>query len=132
MAEEEAAEGAPVRGRRRAPVAGDEPVAPGRRRRGGELAARGILGVLATIVDIIVAIVAILIVLGILFVVLNANQKNTIVSDIHDAAKWLVGPFDGLFTPKNHRLGLAINWGIAAAVYVVIGRIIASLLRRGA
>jgi len=90
------------------------------------------LRILAMIVDIVVAIVTILIVLGIIFVIFKANPKNTIVKDVHDVAKFLVGPFDGLFTPKDHKLAIAINWGIAAVVYFIVGRLIASLLRRPA
>jgi hypothetical protein len=61
---------------------------------------------------------------------LKANPSNTIVSSVHDAAKFLVGPFDGIFKPKDHRLAVAIDWGLAAAVYLVVGRLIARLLRR--
>lgn len=99
---------------------------------GAQAAAGGavVLRVLATIVDVITALVTIVIVLGILLVILNANAKNTIVKDVHDVAKFLVGPFDDLFTPKDKKLGIAVNWGIAAAVYLLVGRLIASLLRR--
>lgn len=72
--------------------------------------------------------VAALIVLGIAFVALKANPHNSIVSDVHDAARFLVGPFDGLFTPHDHRLAVAIDWGIAAVVYVIVGRLVARLL----
>jgi hypothetical protein len=95
-------------------------------------AGAGFLRILALIVDVIVGIVAILIILGIVFVILKANPKNTIVKDVHDVAKFLVGPFDDLFTPKDHKLAIAINWGIAVVVYVIVGRIIARLLRRPA
>jgi hypothetical protein len=101
---------------------------------GGAAAAGGaaFLRILAMIVDVLVGIVCVLIVLGIIFVIFKANPKNGIVKDVHDAAKFLVGPFDGLFTPKDHKLAIAINWGIAAAVYLLVGRLIASLLRRPA
>ena len=91
----------------------------------------GLLGVLASLVDLATGAVAVVIVLGIAFVVLKANRHNDIVSAVRDIARWLVGPFDGMFTPKHHhRLAIAINWGIATVVYVIAGRIIASLLRR--
>ena len=60
----------------------------------------------------------------------KANRHNGIVSTMHDVAKWLVGPFDGMFTPKDRKLGVAISWGIALVVYVIVGRFIASALRR--
>ena len=90
----------------------------------------GVLSVLATLVDLVTAAVALLILVGIAFVVFKANRHNDIVSTVHDAAKWLVGPFDGMFTPKDRKLGVAINWGIALVVYVIVGRFLASLLRR--
>lgn len=93
---------------------------------GGSTALRA----LAAIVDVVVAIVAVIIVAGILFVVLKANAKNSIVHDVHDAAKFLVGPFDGMFKPKDHRAEIAVNWGIALAVYVFVGRFLAAFLRR--
>jgi hypothetical protein len=107
---------------------------PARRRRGfgrraGVGASRG-LNLLASLVDLIVSVIAIIIVAGILFVVLDANKDNSIVSHVHDWAKWLVGPFDGLFTPKNHKVEIAVNWGIALVVYLFVGRLIARLLRR--
>lgn len=99
---------------------------------GGRAAAGGALLILARIVDLIVAIVAVIIVLGILFVVLEANKSNSIVSAINDAAKTLVGPFDGIFSLKDKKLETAVNWGIALVVYFIVGRLIASLLRRSA
>jgi hypothetical protein len=62
--------------------------------------------------------------------VLKANPGNSVVSTVHDAAKFLVGPFDGIFKPHDHRLAIAINWGIAALVYLAVARLIVGLLRR--
>jgi hypothetical protein len=93
-------------------------------------AAIGAANLLARIVGLVAALVALVIVAGIAFVVLDANTSNSIVSSIHDAAKFLVGPFDGIFKPGNHKLAVVINWGLAAAVYLVVGRLIAGLLRR--
>jgi hypothetical protein len=111
-------------------VADDGDVAPRRRapRRGS--GAYGLLGFVALIVDAIVGIVSLLLIIGILFVVLEANPDNGIVNWVLDAAKWLAGPFDEMFTPKDHKLEIALNWGIALVVYVIVGRFIASLLRR--
>src|SRR3954451_10198710 len=99
-------------------------------RRGGRAAVYGALGVLARIVEIVVAIVALIIAVGILLVVLEANSSNELVNAIHDAARWLVGPFRGIFTLDNRKLTVAVNWGLALVVYVVVGRLISGLLRR--
>ncbi len=110
-------------GRRRA--AGS--IAP---RRGGRVAVYGALGVLARVIDLAVAVVAAIIAVGVLLVVLEANPSNDIVDLIHDTAQWLVGPFKDFFSIDDHKLEVAVNWGLALLVYVVVGRGIASLLRR--
>ncbi len=104
--------------------------ADGARGRGRASGVYGPLGFLAVLVDLITGIVALIIILGILFVVLGANMGNDIVSTVDDAARFLVGPFDGLFKPDDRKLEIAINWGIALVVYVIVGRLIAGLLRR--
>ena len=86
------------------------------------------MGVLARVVRLIVAIVVLIIVAGIVLVLFNANATNTIVSDVHDAARWLAGPFDGIFSFHSARVALAVNWGLAAVVYLIVGGLIARLL----
>lgn len=72
--------------------------------------------------------VALVLVLGIVLVVLKANPSNDIVKLVHDAAKFLAGPFDGLFNLQRHKVEVAVNWGIAAVVWYAVGRLIARLL----
>jgi hypothetical protein len=83
---------------------------------------------LARLVRLIAWVLAAIIVAGILLIVLSANPSNSIVSTVHDAARSLVGPFDGMFKPHDHKLAIAINWGIAALVYVIVGSLIARLI----
>ena len=85
---------------------------------------------LARIVRLAAMIVAGILVAGILLFVLGANQSNDIVSAVMDAGRWLAGPFDGLFSLDSAKWELAVNWGIAAAVYSLIGNVIAGLLVR--
>ena len=101
----------------------------GRSRREG-IGARGAQagGLLARVVRIIVGIVAAIIVAGILLFVLKANPTNSIASAIHDTAHTLVGPFNGLFSFHNANVAIAVNWGIAALVYLIVGGLIARLL----
>ena len=89
----------------------------------------GALEMAARIVRIIAFILAGVIVLGILFVLLEGNPRNSIVSTVTDAARSLAGPFNELFTPKDPKGRVAVNWGIAAAVYVLAGALIAAALR---
>ena len=93
-------------------------------------AAYGVASLVARLIWLIAVLVALVIAAGIVLVVLKANPGNSVVSTVHDAAKFLVGPFDGIFKPHDHRLAIAINWGIAALVYLAVARLIVGLLRR--
>jgi hypothetical protein len=86
------------------------------------------MGTLARVVRLIVGIIVLIIVAGIVLVLLKANPTNSIVSDVHDAARWLAGPFDGIFSFHSARVALAVNWGLAAVVYLIVGGLIARLL----
>jgi len=88
------------------------------------------VGLLARVVQLVVSIVVLIIVAGILLVVLKANPANSIVSEVHDWARWLAGPFDGMFSLHSANDAIAVNWGIAAAVYLVVGVLIARLIGR--
>jgi hypothetical protein len=83
---------------------------------------------LARAIGMVAAIVALILVIGIALVLLKANQSNQIVSAVHDAASWLVGPFEGLFKFDKPRTETAVNWGIAAVVWLVLGRLIARIV----
>ena len=119
-------EAQPVRGRRRR-----EPAAAGSgpgRGPGAAGSAALAASLLARLIRLVALVLAAIIVAGILLIVLNANPSNSIVSSVHDAARSLVGPFDGIFKPHDHKLAIAINWGIAALVYVIVGSLIARLV----
>ena len=100
------------------------------RRHGGLVAAYGALGFLARVVDIAVAVVAVIIALGVLLVALEANRSNAIVELVLDTAARLVGPFEDFFTLADQKLEVAVNWGLALLVYVLVGRTVAGFLRR--
>jgi hypothetical protein len=78
----------------------------------------------------VVSVVVLVIVAGILLVVLKANPTNSIVTDVHGWARSLAGPFDGMFSFHSANVTIAVNWGIAAVVYLFIGGLIARLLGR--
>jgi hypothetical protein len=82
----------------------------------------------ARLVRAIAAVVAAIIVAAILLRVLGANSHNTIVSDIHDVGQTLVGPFQGLFSVGSAKVTMAVNWGIAAVVYLLVGHLVARLI----
>jgi hypothetical protein len=85
-------------------------------------------GLLARAVQFVVSIVVLIIVAGILLVVLKANASNSIVSEVHSWAHSLAGPFDGMFSFHNAHTAIAVNWGIAAVVYLFAGALVARLI----
>jgi hypothetical protein len=87
-------------------------------------------GLLARIVHLLVSVIVLIIVAGILLVVLKANPSNSIVSMVHDWARSLAGPFDGIFSFHNGQVAIAVNCGIAAVVYLFVGGLIARLAGR--
>jgi hypothetical protein len=94
------------------------------------MAVSGALGMLANVIDVVVAVAAVIIALDVVLVVLEANPFNDIVELVHDAGRWVVGPFKDTFSLDDAKLEVAVNWGIALIVYVAVGRFVASLLRR--
>jgi hypothetical protein len=86
-------------------------------------------GGLARIVRLAAGVIAGIIVAGILLVVLKANPTNSVVSTVHDMARGLVGPFDGMFKLDDAKTAVAVNWGIAAFVYLFLGAVIARFIR---
>jgi hypothetical protein len=110
----------------------DQPVGvsrPRSRRSGARGFAIG-AGWLARVVHLLVSVVVVIIVAGILLVVLKANPSNSIVSQVHDWARSLAGPFDGIFSFRNAHVAIAVNWGIAAVVYLFVDGLIARLIGR--
>jgi hypothetical protein len=95
----------------------------------GHAARRGLWGV-ARIVSLITSVVVGLIVIGIVLVLLEANRDNAIVDWLVGAAEWLVDPFKNIFNLDNRKTEVAVNWGLGALVYALIGGLIVRLLRR--
>jgi hypothetical protein len=62
--------------------------------------------------------------------VLEANRDNGIVDFFVEVGEFLVEPFDNVFELDNRKTEVAVNWGLAALVYSLIGGLIAKLLRR--
>ena len=92
-------------------------------------AGRGRLQV-ARIIRMIFFAIAAIIILGILLVVFDANPNNGIVNGIMDVAKFFVDPFRGLFSMDDQKATVALNWGIGAAVYILVGAVLARLIAR--
>ena len=48
-------------------------------------------GLFARVVHVVVSVVVVIIVAGIVLVLLKANPTNSLVSQVHDWARWLAG-----------------------------------------
>jgi hypothetical protein len=67
--------------------------------------------------------------LGILLTWGNANPSNDILHPVLRAADWLGSPFRNAFLNPDPKHRLYIDWGVAAGVYLVIGRVLSWLTR---
>jgi hypothetical protein len=85
--------------------------------------AAGLVGVVAMIICVLLA-------LHIAFVVFSANHDNGIVRTVNTWADWFAWRFRDMFVPKDERVAVLVNYGIAAVVYLVVGRVVAGLIRR--
>jgi hypothetical protein len=90
----------------------------------------------ARVVRVVFTVLATILALGAILVVLrnNINEQNAIVEFITNVADAVSGPFsrdDGIFdfTGKNADAKNALlNWGIAAIVYLIVGRLLANAI----
>jgi hypothetical protein len=83
---------------------------------------------LARIVGLITALIVGFIVVGIVLHLLEANAGNAIVGFVYDVAGFFVDPFKGIFSPDGEKLRIAVNWGLAAIVYALVGGLLSRLL----
>jgi hypothetical protein len=83
---------------------------------------------LARAIELAGTAVTLVLLAGIALVLLKANRDNDIVHAIRSAAD----PFNGMFELDNPRTSIAINWGIAAAVYYAAARVLAGFISRRA
>jgi hypothetical protein len=90
----------------------------------------------ATVVWLVAVVCALFLAVGALLIALKANENNPIVEFVIAGAETLDGPFsltDGIFTfaeNEDGRVKSALtNWGIAAVVYLVIGKILDRIIR---
>jgi hypothetical protein len=85
---------------------------------------------IARIVSLITTVVVGLIVVGIVLILLEANRDNAIVDWLVGAAEFRAQPFENMFRPDGFKTEIAVNWGLAAVVYAIVGGVIVRLFRR--
>ncbi|GAA0573876.1 hypothetical protein [Actinomadura livida] len=108
---------------------GGEHRAP-RTRRSLTAARRRTADVLATVISVITTVAVLILAVHIVFVAFEANTANGIVSWFSDRATDLSWQFKDIFQPADPKLEVAVNYGLAALVYLLIGRLLTNLTRR--
>ena len=88
------------------------------------------MGFLLNIIRAAGWVIAGVIVLGIILVVADANEDNGLVAAILDVGRFFAKPFVDIFELKDNDLEIAVNWGIAALVYVLIAALLVALLSK--
>ncbi|HET6625836.1 MAG TPA: hypothetical protein VFG63_05565 [Nocardioidaceae bacterium] len=90
---------------------------------------------IASLIWLVAVVCALFLAVGALLIALNANQENSIVKFVLDGADLLDGPFsrdNGIFTfdgKDAETKSALVNWGIAAVVYLIIGKIVDRIIR---
>lgn len=84
----------------------------------------------ANVIRSVVGVVVTIFVLHVLFAVFGANQGNEFVSVVYTLAKTLVLGLGDVFTPEDAVLGVVLNYGLAALLYLVAGQLITKAIRR--
>jgi hypothetical protein len=97
---------------------------------GAAAARRRAVGLLATAISVVTTIVVLVLAVHIVFVAFEANTGNDLVNWFGDRATDLCWQFKDVFQPDNPKAEVAVNYGLAALVYLVVGRILVNLVRR--
>jgi len=104
-----------------------------RRRPGGQALRTGVALVrsrLASLVWLAAVVCALLLAIGALVVALQMNEHNAIVSFVTDAAHKLdFGEFKKFHGQDAATKSALVNWGIAAVIYLVIGKVLDRIIR---
>ncbi|MGW1339895.1 hypothetical protein ACWCOV_02495 [Kribbella sp. NPDC002412] len=91
---------------------------------------RRLRNLIASLIWLAAVLAAAVLALGALFTALDqTNQSNEIVRWVLERGHDLVGPFKDLFRLETAKNTLLVNWGIAALVYLIAGKIIERFVR---
>ena len=85
--------------------------------------------IIANTIRVATALIALVFVLHIVFTLFGANPSSGIVAFVYGTARIFVFGFGDVFTPGDATIGLIVNYGLAAIVYLVVGRLIYRTLR---
>ncbi|MFF5264907.1 hypothetical protein ACFY4C_38795 [Actinomadura viridis] len=110
-------------------MSGDRAPSPHPTARGPAVRERAVRA-LATAVSVATTVVVLVLAVHIVFVAFEANTANDLVRTTADWAEGLAWQFRDVFQPADPKVEVAVNHGLAALVYLVIGRIAVGLIRR--
>ena len=85
---------------------------------------------LARIVKLAVTLIVLVIIAGILLYVFEQNKPDTFTNSVIEVADTLVEPFRDVFEFDDNKLEIAANFGLGALAWLVLGVVLATLLRR--
>lgn len=85
---------------------------------------------LAGLVSFAAVLVALALAVHVVFVVSSANQANVIVRLFARLANDLAPAFKDLFNRGSAKRQAALNYGLPALLYLVVGQILARVIRR--
>ncbi len=87
---------------------------------------------IASAVWLVAVVCALFLAVGALLVALKANPDNSIVEFVLAGAHRLEGPFADLFAFDGRNAetkDALVNWGIAAVVYLLVGKVLDRIIR---
>jgi predicted cobalt transporter CbtA len=84
----------------------------------------------ASLVRAIATLFALVLVIRIVLTLGNANPDNGIVKRIAELAEPLTLGFKDLFTPDGMKTQVLVNYGLAAVFWLVVGAVLAKVIRR--
>ena len=87
-------------------------------------------GPAARAIAVVADVAALIIGLWILMYLLDANPGNDLVGLVRDLSRWLAGWSHDLFTFDEEWARVVCGYGLAAVVYLFVGHLVASRVRR--
>lgn len=106
-----------------------EPRRGRRERRGGGGVPLPSASAVGRIIQLVTGLIALAFVLHIVFTVAGANQDNGFVSFTYTVAKTFVFGLGDVFQPGDATLGVVVNYGLAALIYLWGGRLVGRALK---
>jgi hypothetical protein len=95
----------------------------------GTTARRGV-DVLASALRIVGLLIVAVLAVFIVLTLLDANFANTFAAAVRDLAGYLDLGLSNLFLPADPKIGVVLNYGVAAVIWFVITRVVVRVVRR--